>query len=133
MSWDFVNTYQPDEVDVELPSNFVRDLCVGTAHVSWDSNVTWNYGPMLCKIAEMSDIEGLDPDNHIKNINNCTNVQAAEVILKFWTIALQNRSLLEDLEPDNGWGDYDSLCQLLQDMHIRNTHCFSKNFVWYIY
>ena len=94
MSWDFHNDYVPANEDVdrtELPTN------------SWDHNVTWNYGPMLCKIAEMSNIEGLDTDNHIKNINNCTNVQAAEVILKFWTIALQNRSLLEDVQPDNGW------------------------------
>jgi len=123
MSWDFYNHYVPADEDM-----------VSTIHSnSWDCNVTWNYGPMLCKIAEMSDIEGLYPEDHIKNINHCTNVQAAEVILKFRTIALQNRTVLEDLEPENGWGTYEQLCNLLQSMHIRNTRCFSKNFVWTIH
>jgi len=124
MSWLFMNDYVHVLEDVD---------CYEQPKNSWECSATCNYGPMLRKIAEMSDMEGIHPDKHLKSISNCNNVTAGEVIFKFWTIALQNRDILEDLEPENGWGTYEQLCELLQDMHIRNTRCLSTNFVWNIY
>ena len=122
MSWLFMNNYVCDLEGVdryEQPQN------------SWEHGMTYNFTPMLTKAFEIAELDNPDGE-HLRNLSGLNNKEAAPLIFKIWTVFLQNRDVLEDLEVDNEWGTYEQLCELLQDMHIRNTRCFNKNFVWSI-
>ena len=120
MSWTLVNDLNLDLDGVDVgcqPSN------------RWESDFTYNFTPMLTKAFEIAELDNPDGE-HLRNLSGLNNKEAAPLILKIWTTFLQNRDVLEDLEPDNGWGTYEQLCEVLQKMHVRNTRCFNEHFVW---
>ena len=89
----------------------------------FNSNYTSNTSPMFYKVFP----EG------IKKLHNKDADEAVEILHTFWEYFTINKRELEELNPSNGWGDYESTLKLIKDMQKASFKAPNEGAVWTVY
>lgn len=93
-------------LDLTLEQNYCEHCKRGEPVV--ELNSTYNYTPMWKAIYKNS--------NRFVEIEGLTGKQAHSLINLAITIMLEEREMMMQLEPTNGWGSYDTFLQFLRDI-----------------
>lgn len=79
-------------------------------------NYTYNVSPMYEKAMGMT----------LSDFNNMATKQAIQILEKGISEMIENKHLYIELNPDNGWGNYEGALKFLQDiLKACKKHCKS--------
>ena len=109
MSYDFLLSYSHENENIPT-------------EVYFNSNYTFNLSPMFYKV-------------ELKALSGLSTYEARPMLEKFVIYFITNREELVELNPENGWGDYEGAFKLLCEMLEANYIASHKNAgsTWFVH